>query len=166
MARYLLHETLHVIESLKNVCRRKVESLRLMWLGSINWHQPIRGGLFAYETRQNLGCLQDGKACGDVAAESQNTSPISGECRLGSVEHSRSTVPRHRGSPSSLLPMFHEQPAVQSSWKLLHSLWRKFHLFFHFFRLNYTFKNGIAGNSMLTFFYKFLQKSFLWWSFM
>ncbi len=81
-------------------------------IGSINGHQPIRSGLFVDETRQNVRRVQDGKACSDVAAESEDTCPVSGECRLGGVEYPRPTVPRRRGPPSSLLPMLHEQPAV------------------------------------------------------
>ena len=139
---------------IENFWTMKDEFISLFCLGSINWHQSIRSGLFAYETRQNIGCIQDGKTCGDIATESQDSSPVSGKCRLGGVEYPRPTISGRWRPSSSLLPMLHEQPAVQSAWKLLHPLRRKFHLFFHFFRSNYTFKD--CDSQMLTFFWIFL----------
>jgi hypothetical protein len=81
-------------------------------IGSINWHQSICSGLFVDETRQDVRRIQDGEACCDVAAESEDTCSVSGECRLGGVKYPRPTVPRRRGPSSSLLPMLHEQSAV------------------------------------------------------
>jgi|688.fasta_scaffold2515026_1 hypothetical protein len=52
-------------------------------IGSINWHQSIRSGLFLDEIRQDVRRIQDGEACCDVAAEYEDNCPVSGDCQLG-----------------------------------------------------------------------------------